>query len=241
MNEKTLANEYTAEARRDLAACLTRVKHCLGQLDDGQLWRRPRPGMHAVGELVLHLCGSLRRHFVSVVGATAGDRGQRGAGEGAIPKAELLLRLEEAVGAADAAVAGLTAERLLQERRYAGLRGEVKATVLAVVQRTLMRCCGHAQEILYSVRLLLGEGYKFLAPAADRKRLIAADDVLFAQGMLPPLPAEPPPTQPTPPVSVDVAVPAVPSGGTPPSLSPLHDHLLELEQEFQNQQEEGKV
>ena len=245
MTQKTLVDEYVAQSRRELAACLARVKHCLGQLADVQVWRRPRPGMHSVGDLILHLCGSLRQRLVSVVGGAADDRDRtREVAEGGpVPKAELLLRLEEAVGAADAALAGLTAERLLEGRRYAGLRGEARATVLAVVLWTLMRFSGHAQEVVYASRLLLGDGYRFLASAAARKQAIAADDVVFERGMIPPLPAAPAPPAPVPAQQAGADAGGGPAvrGGTPPSESPLHDHLLELEQEFRDQEAEGKV
>ena len=243
MTRKTLAEEYVAEARRELAACLVRVKHCMGQLDDGQVWHRPRPGMHSVGDLVLHLCGSLRQRLLSVVGGARDDRDRtRGfAGRGPAPKAELLLQSEEAVGAVDAVLAGLTADRLLEGRRYAGLREEARATVLVVVLRTLMRFRGHAQEVVYASRLLLGEGYRFLAPAVARKQVIDADDVVFERGLIPPLPASPAPPAPVRQAVADAGSRAVEGAGTAPSESPLHDHLLECEQEFQDQEAEGKV
>ncbi len=242
MTRKTLAEEYVAEARRELAACLVRVKHCMGQLDDGQVWHRPRPGMHSVGDLVLHLCGSLRQRLLSVVGGAGRprpDTGVRRARPG--PEGGAAAPAEEAVGAADAVLAGLTADRLLEGRRYAGLREEARATVLVVVLRTLMRFRGHAQEVVYASRLLLGEGYRFLAPAVARKQVIDADDVVFERGLIPPLPASPAPPAPVRQAVADAGSRAVEGAGTAPSESPLHDHLLELEQEFQDQEAEGKV
>ena len=68
MTGKTLAENYLDESRRELAACLATVKHCLSQLDDGQVWQRPRPAMNSIGNLLLHLCGNLRQRFLSIVG-----------------------------------------------------------------------------------------------------------------------------------------------------------------------------
>jgi Protein of unknown function (DUF1572) len=243
MNEKTFAENYIAEARGELAACLTRVKHCLGQLEEGQVWQRPRPAMNSVGNLLLHLSGNLRQRFLSVIHGAPDDRdrAQEFTERGPIPKAELLLRLEEAVGAADGVLAGLTAVRLGEARRYSGLRGEMEGTVLAVVLRTLLHMSGHAQEIIYATRLLLGDAYRFriMDSRPASAETIAADDVVFERGMIPPLPA----------ATAPVSTPAVPAAnqradegvGTAPSESPLHDHLLELEQEFQDQEEEGKL
>ena len=240
MSEKTLAENYITEARRELAACLAKVAHCLSQLDESQVWQRPRPAMNSVGNLLLHLCGNLRQRFLSVVGGAPDDRDRprEFSERGPIPKAELLLRLEEAVHNADAALAGLTAARLLEGRRYAGLWGEMEGTVLAVVQRTLLHLSGHTQEIVYATRFLLGDAYRLQVPASPPAlaQVIAADDVVFGQGLFPPLPAAPVP--PTPQTANALGERADEGVGT---ASPLRDPLLELEQEFQDQQDEGKL
>ena len=57
--------------------------------------------------------------------------------------------------------------------------------------------------------------------------------------MIPPLPAAPLPT--APPADDADGGRADEVAGTAPSESPLHDHLLELEQEFQDQQDQGKL
>ena len=107
------------------------VKHCLAQLDEGQVWQRPRPAMNSVGNLLLHLSGNLRQRLLSVVGGAADDRDRprEFSERGPLPKAELLFRLEEAAGGADAVLAGLTAgptarmEALRRPARRAGRHG----------------------------------------------------------------------------------------------------------------------
>ena len=202
--------------------------------------------MNSVGTLLLHLCGNLKQRFLSVIDGRPDDRDRpkEFSERGPIPKAELLRRLEEAVAGADAVLAGLTAARLLEGRRYRGLRGEVEGTVLAVALRTLLHLGGHAQEIVYATRLQLGDAYKFRAespaPVRDGKT-VAADDVVFERGMLPAHApeshaAEKPLTSPS---AADGPAGDVqrPAG----EESPLKDYLLDLEQEFQDQEEEGKL
>ena len=101
--------------------------------------------------------------------------------------------------------------------------------------QTLLHLSGHTQEIITLTRLQLGEAYQFKTPPAPDARTIAADDVVFAGGMLPAhAPATPAETQPA------------PASGDGPRIdarkgSPLKDYLLDLEQEFQEQNEKGKV
>ena len=42
-------------------------------------------------------------------------------------------------------------------------------------------------------------------------------------------------------IQIPPAEPEAPPAASPPEGSPLRDYLLELEQEFQDQQDEGKV
>jgi hypothetical protein len=240
MNETTtdsraFAQNYLAEARGELAMAATGMKHCLGQLNESQVWWRPSASMNSVGNLLLHLCGNLRQRFRSVIAGLPDDRDRPGefAERGPIPTAELLLRLEEVIGAADAVLASLTPSRLLESRRYRSLRGETVGTVQAVVLQTLLHLSGHVQEIIYITRLQLGDSYQFRSPPsppAPDAKTIAADDVVFARGMLPAhAPASPAEANPSP-------APAEAPGAPPPK-----DYLLDLEQEFQDQNEEGKV
>ena len=113
------------------------------------------------------------------------DRPRKFSERGPIPKAELLHRLEEVVAATDAALAELTPSKLLESRRYRMLRGETEGTVQEVVLQTLLHLSGHTQEIITLTRLQLGEAYQFKTPPAPDARTIAADDVVFAGGMLP--------------------------------------------------------
>jgi hypothetical protein len=154
-----LARAYLAEARRRLAACHERITHCLGQLDDPQVWWRARPALNSIGNLVLHLCGNLRQWLVSGVGGAADvrDRPAEFAEQGPIPKQELLSRLATAVRTADAALGGVEESRLLEARRIQGF----DETVLSAIFDSLSHLAGHTQEIVFVTRLQLGDAYRF--------------------------------------------------------------------------------
>jgi Protein of unknown function (DUF1572) len=154
-----VARAYLAEARRRLAACHDRIMHCLGQLDDAQVWWRARPALNSIGNLVLHLCGNLRQWLVSGVGGAADirDRPAEFAEQGPIPKEELLRRLAAVVRAADDAIGRVEETRLLEARRIQGF----DETVLTAVLDSLSHLAGHTQEIVYVTRLQLGDAYRF--------------------------------------------------------------------------------
>jgi hypothetical protein len=165
--ETSLAEIFVAEGRRQLEASVTMIRHCLGQLDDAQVWWRPREGMNSVGNLLLHLVGNLGQRFGSVIGGGPDERDRLGefTEPGPIPRADLLRRFDEAAGRADEILAGLTSRRLGETCRYELLSGPAEKSVLGVVLQTLAHLHGHAQEVLHMTRVRLGVGYVFRQPA----------------------------------------------------------------------------
>src|SRR5206468_11868255 len=77
-------------ARRQLAERADRIGHCVGQLDDAQVWWRPHESMNSIANLVLHLCGNRRQWIVSGVGGEPDVRDRPGefSERGAVPKDE---------------------------------------------------------------------------------------------------------------------------------------------------------
>jgi hypothetical protein len=162
-----LSNEFVAQAREQLQSSVVLIRHCLGQLDEPQVWWRPREGMNAIGNLLLHLTGNLTQRFDSEIGGEP-DRRDRTAEftqRGTIPKEELLRRFDEAAARADEVLAGLAPERLLETRRSQRLDGSIEKTILGLVFQTLTHLNGHAQEILQMTRAQLGDAYTFRQPA----------------------------------------------------------------------------
>ena len=74
MTADELATAVGTEAANELASALARIKHCLGQLSDEQVWCRSHPSLSSVGNFVLHLCGNLRQSIVAGLGGAAGVR-----------------------------------------------------------------------------------------------------------------------------------------------------------------------
>ena len=69
-----VAEGFVAEARTSLETAFALIRHGVGQLDDEQVWWRPRDGMNSIGNLLLHLAGNLRQRFGSVIGGEPDDR-----------------------------------------------------------------------------------------------------------------------------------------------------------------------
>src|ERR1700730_11226513 len=122
MTADELAAVVGAAAAHELDSALNRIKHCLGQLNDEQMWRRSQPSLNSIGNLVLHLCGNLRQWIVSGVGGASDARNRPAefAERGPIQKDELLRRLEAVVKEAKGFLAGVDARQLAEDRRIQG-------------------------------------------------------------------------------------------------------------------------
>jgi hypothetical protein len=236
------------EARYGFASCLEKVRHCLAQLEEGQVWWRPREEMNSIGNLLLHLAGNVSQRIGSVVGGLpdSRNRDQEFAERGPIAKAELLRRLEEAFAVADAELAGLAPAGLLEARRYQGLGQEMEGTVLAVILRTLLHVGGHTQEIIHLTRLQRGPAYHFLleapplGPAVPSKEVRDAVDAVFEQGVLP----EPGPAgglPPTPPSHPEGSTSPGPLEKPRPAVAPIGDYLRDIQEEYEEELDEGEL
>lgn len=159
MDSPTPGQAFVKEIRRRLAQCHERIRHCVDQLDEAQLWWRPQSAMNSIANLLLHLAGNLRQWIVSGVGGAPDHRNRPAefAARDMIPRDELLRTLADAVAESDATLSRLTDAQLLESRRIQGF----DETVLSAILDSIPHFNGHTQEIVFLTRLQLGDAYRF--------------------------------------------------------------------------------
>src|SRR5947209_3321384 len=159
MTADELATAVGTEAANELTSALAKIKHCLGQLTEEQVWWRSQPSLNSIGNLILHLCGNVRQWIVAGLGGAADDRHrpEEFAERGPIPKDELLRKLEAVVGEAKVVLARQTARQLLEGRRIQGF----DVTGLKAIFDSVPHFRGHTQEIVGMTRLQLSDAYQF--------------------------------------------------------------------------------
>jgi hypothetical protein len=158
MNADDLAMVVGAEAARELNNALARIKHCVGQLSEEQMWWRSRPAMNSIGNLILHLCGNVRQWIVAGLGGGPDTRNRpvEFSERGPIPKEELLTRLERVVTEARIVLKRQTSRQLVESRHIQGSN----ITGLQVIFNSVPHFRGHTQEIIHITRLQRGDGYR---------------------------------------------------------------------------------
>ena len=146
------------ESRRRLVKGFpAQVRECLDRLDDAKVWWRPHESGNAVGNLVLHVCGS-SRHFLGYVldgSHYRRDRKAEFAERGPITRADLCRLIDDTVDETDRILTGLDPARLRDVRE---VPREAPHTVLALVVRTSHHWAVHTGQIVYATKALTKGG-----------------------------------------------------------------------------------
>jgi hypothetical protein len=162
-DDASVGAAFLAQARDRLAAACGLIRHCTDQLNDEQVWCRPRASQNSIGNLLLHITGNLRDRIVGVVAQLPNerDRASEFSERGPISKDALVSRLEMVACECNAVLSSLASGRLLQPRSYQGINRRMDLDVLSVIFQTVVHLAGHAQEIVFMTRLELGDTYQF--------------------------------------------------------------------------------
>lgn len=159
MAETDLAKQLAAEFEELLGESMRKIRHCVGQLDGQQIWRRPAQGQNSIANLLLHLAGNLQQWCV--VGITeSDDRRDRSAefsATGGQASDELMRQLEGVVSEAVKVIRALDAPSLSEPRRIQGF----DVSVLKALCHTVPHFVGHTHQIILLTRMMLGDAYRF--------------------------------------------------------------------------------
>ena len=141
------------------AQYLPKIKRCLEQLSDAQVWSRANDASNSIGNLLLHLRGNLRQWIVCGVGEQPDDRDRQSefdAQEGA-SSAELLSRLEATVNEAVGVLYRLEVARLTERTEIQGR----DVTVLGAVYHAVEHFGQHAAQIITMTKAITGQSLEF--------------------------------------------------------------------------------
>ena len=131
---------------------LPKIERCVELLKDEQIWWRANPQSNSIGNLILHLSGNVRQWIVSGLGGAADsrDRGAEFAQRDVISREELITKLKQTLGDADAALAKFDAEKLLDLQSIQGCDVSALEAILHVVEHFSM----HTGQIILMTKML---------------------------------------------------------------------------------------
>ena len=128
------------------------VRTCVEALNDGQLWWRANEESNAIGNLILHLCGSTRFYIGHGVGSSGylRDRDAEFAEQGPVAKEELLARFDSAVEEAHRVLSGFDPASLGDTTDRAGKT----LTYAELILNQVLHFTAHAGQIVYATKLI---------------------------------------------------------------------------------------
>lgn len=148
--------QFSADKLKQFSA---RIAECLGRLNYDQVWARGSDNENAVGNLVLHLCGSVRQWIGTGVGGKPDvrvrDREFRARGD--VQPSELRERLEGVIADVVPIIEGLPAERLTEKV----VIQSYNVTILEAIYHVVEHFGQHTGQIVYATKQLTSQDLGF--------------------------------------------------------------------------------
>lgn len=150
-------NSLDSVALEALRSRITRIipaqiKSCVEELNEEQLWWRPNEQTNSVGNLVLHLSGSMRHYLSRGVGGFEYDRDRPAefAERGPLPKAQVLAIFDKAIDQAAQVLSSFDTARFLEpthEQNYV-------PTIFDLILNISIHLATHTGQIVYITKML---------------------------------------------------------------------------------------
>ena len=150
-------NDLSTVALNALRGRITRIipaqiRECVQELNEEQLWWRPNEASNSVGNLVLHVSGSMRHYLSRGVGGIEyhRDRPAEFTERGPIAKADLLATFDETVAQATRVLESLDTAKFLQATDEI----DYVPTVFDLIFNIAIHLATHAGQIVYITKML---------------------------------------------------------------------------------------
>lgn len=132
------------------------IRSCLDVLSDEEIWSRPNEDSNSVGNLVLHLSGSLDHYLNRALGSLQfkRDREAEFAERRHIPKKELRERFDRMMSEAEKTMAALKPERLADPSPEPRMNRIVVEDLIGIA----VHIAAHAGQIVWITKMIRGGG-----------------------------------------------------------------------------------
>jgi uncharacterized damage-inducible protein DinB len=150
-------NDLSKTALEAIRSRITRIipaqiRSCVEELSEEQLWWRPNEQANSVGNLVLHVSGSMRHYLSNRVGGIEYERNRPAefAERGPVPKQQLLATFDETILQAGQVLDAFDTSRFLDgtdEPNYV-------PTVFDLIFNIAIHLATHAGQIVYVTKML---------------------------------------------------------------------------------------
>lgn len=161
MKESTVTTELLDHAIFRMEESLERIRKCLDQLTEEEVWQRPNAASNSMGNLVLHLCGNITQYVLSALGGRNDERtrDEEFSAEGGFSKEELMSRLDATIKAAIETIRRAEQQDLVKKRPVQCYEFSAVGIIIHVVEHLSY----HTGQIAFWTKLLKGKDLGFYA------------------------------------------------------------------------------
>ena len=154
-----ISEEFSGLSIDLLEQSTVKIKHCLDQLSDDQVWWRPQPSMNSIGNLLVHLAGNLRQWGVVPFTLAKDNRDRESEFRPELRRDvdELIRELDSLVKASKDQWKYLSANQL---SKVIDIQGFGVSRLQAIIHAS-SHLVGHSHQIIQLTRLQLDHEYKF--------------------------------------------------------------------------------
>lgn len=130
----------------------SQIRECLAHLSDEQIWWRPNDESNSIGNLVLHLSGSVRYYLCRAVGRFDynRDRPAEFAEKGPLPKDDLLSTFDETIRQVADTLDSFDTARFLDP----GTEPSYYSTIFDQIYGVSVHMALHTGQIIYATKML---------------------------------------------------------------------------------------
>ncbi len=120
--ENIFRKEFIEQTLKSIDENTSKIKACIKQLDEKDIWFRHNEHVNSVGNILLHLCGNIRQWIISSLGGAPDirERDLEFSTMGGFTKEELTTRWQDTMQEAVTVITDASPENLLRRREVQG-------------------------------------------------------------------------------------------------------------------------
>ena len=161
MDKTNQAAEIIEQAIFRLGENTLRIKKCLNELNEEEIWRKPNNSSNSIGNLILHLCGNITQYVISSLGEKDDNRNRdlEFTIASGYNKSELLKKLTETLDEAILTLKNLNEKDLLKVQSVQCFNYSGIGIIIHVVEHYSY----HTGQITFWTKLLMDKDLGFYA------------------------------------------------------------------------------
>jgi uncharacterized damage-inducible protein DinB len=158
---QNVTTEFIDQAVNRLEENTPKIKKCLDELSEPEIWQRPNASSNSVGNIILHLCGNITQYILSSLGDIEDkrERDKEFSTKGGMRKDELLAKLKATVDHAILIIKNINPNELPRVRSVQGYELSAIGIIIHVVEHYSY----HTGQIIFWTKLLKDKDLGFYA------------------------------------------------------------------------------